>query len=79
MTDIEDAITVIKGLARLMLPVQMAIAEAELVNEPHDDDVVVMHFMGSGASDQVTAGEVRKALIAANKFIQKHQPPLEDT
>jgi hypothetical protein len=76
--DIAEAIVAIKGLARLMLPVQMSLAEAELVGEPAGDDAVVLHFMGSGASDQVTAGQLRQAMTAANLFLAKHQP-MEET
>jgi hypothetical protein len=49
-------------LRRCLLPLHMAFAQAEMVGEPIPDDAVVLHFMGSGASDQVTAGEVRAAL-----------------
>lgn len=52
----------IRLLRRCLLPLEMAFAEAEMVGEPIADDAVVLHFMGSGASDQVTAGEIRKAL-----------------
>jgi hypothetical protein len=49
-------------LRRCLLPIHMGLAEAELSGEPVGDSVVVLSFMGSGASDQVTAGEVRAAL-----------------
>ena len=49
-------------LRRCLLPVWMGIAECELVGEPLADSAVVLSFMGSGASDRVTAGEVREAL-----------------
>lgn len=53
-------------LKRCLLPVWMTMCESELVGEPMPDSFVVLHFMGSGASDQVTAGEVRAALKTAS-------------
>lgn len=47
---------------RCLLPVSMAMAEAELTGQPFEDDQVVLHYSGCGASDQVTAGMVRAAL-----------------
>lgn len=49
-------------LRRCLLPVWLGMAEAEMVGEPLSDDAVVLSFMGSGASDRVTAGEIRAAL-----------------
>lgn len=72
MSDIDEAVVVIRDLARLMLPVVMSMAEAELVDEPVADDDVMLHFMGSGASDQVTAGQVNRALAAATAFLKRH-------
>jgi len=49
-------------LRRCLLPIEMGFAEAECIDEVISDDAVVMSFMGSGASDQVTAGMIRQAL-----------------
>lgn len=49
-------------LRRCLLPVWMGIAQADAIGEPIPDDTVVLRFMGSGASDQVTAGEIRAVL-----------------
>jgi hypothetical protein len=49
-------------LRRCLMPVMMMMAQAECIDEPLPDDAVVLSFMGSGASDQVTAGEIRAAL-----------------
>ncbi|CAN5950506.1 unnamed protein product [Sphagnum jensenii] len=48
-------------LRRCLLPVVMGIAEMELSGEPLADDAVVLTFMGSGASDRVTARDIREA------------------
>lgn len=40
-------------------------AQWELCEETPADDVVILHFMGSGASTMVTAGEMRAALSKA--------------
>ena len=50
------------ALRRCLLPVWMGMAEHECVGEHLPDSAVVLSFMGSGASDQVTAGEIRAAL-----------------
>ena len=74
MTDPEltaDVRQAIIDLSRCLLPVHMGMAQAELVGEPMTDSTVVLHFMGSGASDQVTAGEVRKALADANAVLRR--------
>lgn len=73
-----EAIEVIEKLSRLMLPLVMTMAEAELVDEPIGDDAMVLHFMGSGASDTVTAGQVRSALALATAFRIKHDNPTEE-
>ena len=62
---IEAQDATIARLRRCLLPVQMLMAQAECVDEPLSDSAVVLSFMGSGASDQVTAGEVRAALAGA--------------
>ena len=62
---IEAQDATIARLRRCLLPVQMLMAQAECVDEPLSDSAVVLSFMGSGASDQVTAGEVRAALTGA--------------
>lgn len=52
------------GFASLSLWWTMIEAEAELVGETVADDAPILHFMGSGASHQVTAGEIRAALAS---------------
>lgn len=58
-------VAAVEQLARCLLPVHMTLVERDLIEEPVADDAVVLSFMGSGASDRVTAGEVRSALAAA--------------
>jgi hypothetical protein len=53
-------------MGRCLLPVHMGLMQAVCVGDPLPDQAVVLSFMGSGASDQVTAGEVREALDAAH-------------
>ncbi len=50
-------------LRRCLMPVWMTIAEHDMIKEPLPDDARVLSFMGSGASDFVTAGEIRAALV----------------
>lgn len=50
------------ALLRCFLPFQMAMAESDLIGDDVPDDQVIIHFSGSGASDQVTAGMLRAAL-----------------
>lgn len=45
---------------------RMTEAQAELADEPIPNSAVVLHFMGSGASHQVTAGDIRQ-MLAANQ------------
>jgi len=59
------------ALSRCLLPVSMSLAQCELVDEPVPDGAVVLHFMGSGASDQVTAGEVRAAIAQFNSALTR--------
>lgn len=50
-------------LRRCLVPVTMHLAQLELergLEAP--DDMIVLYFMGSGASDQVTVKEIREAL-----------------
>lgn len=62
---IEALEAAVEKLLRCLMPVTMGLAQAECVDEPLADGSVVLSFMGSGASDQVTAGEVRAAIDAA--------------
>lgn len=39
-------------------------AQEELAGETIKDEAVIFHFMGSGASTSVTAGQIRKMLDA---------------
>ena len=49
-------------------------AQWELCDETPADDVVVLHFMGSGASTTVTAGQMRAALEKCQPKPQEGQP-----
>ncbi|GAB1839163.1 hypothetical protein MyNCGM121_59570 [Achromobacter xylosoxidans] len=51
-----------EGLASLRVWWAMVEAHAELADEPIGDEDPILHFMGSGASHQVTAGDIRGAL-----------------
>lgn len=65
-----EARGVVNGLARLLLPIHMTLAQEELANDaPVPDAVAVLHFMGSGASDIVSAGEFRAATNAAASWL----------
>lgn len=59
----------LEKLDRILLPIVMTLAQRELVNNPVPDDAIILHFMGSGASDQVTAGEFREARAAARAIL----------
>jgi hypothetical protein len=59
------------GISRVLLPINMILAQAECVDEPLADDAVLLSFMGSGASDHVTAGEYRVAAAKLNAAISK--------
>ena len=52
------------GMSALKCWWAMHEAQWELCEESPADDVVILHFMGSGASTQVTAGQIRDALAA---------------
>ena len=52
------------NLRRLLLPVWMAIAERDMMEEPLADTAVVFSFMGSGASDNVTVADIRSVYAA---------------
>lgn len=51
-----------EGIAALRTWWAMHEAQWELCEETPADDVVILHFMGSGASTTVTAGQIRAAL-----------------
>lgn len=48
-----------KAAARVCQFFSMVEAAAELLGEPIKDETVVMSFMGSGASDNLTMREIR--------------------
>lgn len=50
------------GMAALRTWWAMHEAQWELCEETPADDAVILHFMGSGASTMVTAGQIRAAL-----------------
>ena len=56
----------VRDLARCLLPVHMSLMEREMVGDPVQPAAVVLSFMGSGASDSVTAREITDALDAAS-------------
>ena len=58
-------------LLRLFLPVEMSLAEMEMVAEKAQDEAVILSFMGSGASDSVTYGEYRRVTDAAKALLRK--------
>ena len=58
------------GLLRLFLPIDMQIAQAEMVEQPVDQNAVLFCFMGSGASDYVTVGEYLAATASARTLIE---------
>lgn len=64
-TTITELVSALEGMLRIVLPVEMGLAQAECVDEPVPDDKTVLSFMGSGASDRVTAGEYRAAVSDA--------------
>lgn len=67
----DELVGAISKLGRVLLPIDLGLAQAELVGEPVPDSAVVLHFMGSGASDQVTAGEYRAAIAAATTAVAR--------
>lgn len=66
-TRLIDAVETLKKenerLRRCLVPVTMHLAQLEL-ERGHEapDDMIVLYFMGSGASDRVTVKEIREAL-----------------
>jgi len=58
-------------LQRVLLPVEMTLAQQECIDEPVPDSAVILSFMGSGASDSVTAGEYREAINTARALIER--------
>lgn len=59
---LEGAVT---ALCRVLGPVGMTLAERECIDEPLPREAVILSFMGSGASDQVTVGEYEDAMREA--------------
>ncbi len=66
-----------EGFASLSLWWTMTEAEAELIGKPIKDDRPILSFMGSGASHQVTAGDIRAALASA-PVAKPKRAPLDD-
>jgi hypothetical protein len=54
-------------LVRVLLPLILQLADAELAHVPLADSDPVLTFSGSGSSDVVTAGTLRRALAAADE------------
>ncbi|GEM_PF-2647563 len=65
------------GFSSLSLWWTMIEAEAELIGEPIKDDRPILSFMGSGASHQVTARDIRAALASA-PVAKPKRAPLDD-
>jgi hypothetical protein len=63
LTDLTDALS---QLRRVLLPIEMQLAQAQLCRDAVADDAVLFSFMGSGASDHVTVGEFRRASAACD-------------
>ena len=70
---IDELVGALRGMLRIVLPIDMGLAQAECVDEPVADDKVVLSFMGSGASDRVTAGEYRAAVSDARTILSRHK------
>lgn len=66
---LDDALQAIPLLTRCLFPVELTAAQQECIGEPMADDDVALYFMGSGGSDCVTMGDIRKALAAAHKVL----------
>lgn len=66
LAEVREALAAIN---RVLLPIDMQFAQAECIDEPIPDEAVVLHFMGSGASDQVTAGEYRASKDAIRRSL----------
>ena len=56
-----EAEAVIQAFSRILGPVYMTLAQQECIDEPLPREAVILSFMGSGASDNVTVGEVEDA------------------
>jgi hypothetical protein len=68
MTDTEQlrdaALALRKASSPLSVWWTMVEAQQELAEKPIEDKTVILHFMGSGASTMVTAGEFRSWMDA---------------
>jgi len=62
-----------RGIVRALLPINMTLAERELVDDPLPDPAVLFSFMGSGASDHVTVGEYRAAKDALSAALSQYE------
>lgn len=58
-TSVNDLAEALMAYRRLLLPIDMTLAERDMTDEPLDDGAILFSFMGSGASDHVTIGEYR--------------------
>lgn len=56
----------------------MVEAQQELLKQPIPDKEIVLHFVGSGASTSVTAGQIRKMLDAIYLCKDGKSPPGDD-
>lgn len=73
LSGVEELVGAVQSLGRCLLPIQMEMAQAEMVGDPIPDNAPFISFMGSGASDFVTAGELRRAMEKAAAAIAKHR------
>lgn len=68
--EIEALREALSGLARLLLPIEMQLAQAKAADEAIADDAVLFSFVGCGASDHVTVGEYRAAISNARNALK---------
>lgn len=72
---LEEAHKLLKASEGIALWWSMYEAQRECIEEePYKDDQAVLSFMGSGASTQVTVGELR-ALISSRNALAELLPP----
>ena len=64
------------GYASLRLWWAMVEADSEFIGKRIPDDATILHFMGNGASHQVTARDIRNALSCVS---HPQEPPCSPT
>lgn len=68
-TRVEAAHAAVNALCRVLGPVGMTLAQQECIGEPLPREAVILSFMGSGASDNVTVGELEDAMELARQAL----------